>query len=162
MKQREPRQQVLLPARMRWDGAWVDGQVRNVSAHGLMLAAATLPPRGTYVEVAVGSLVITARAMWTGPECCGLRARSPIDFERLRERRAPRGAATTEFSGPDRRAPRPPVPQQAEASRQVGNLIQYLTALSVAVVVAGTVSWEVYKTMSAPMTTIAQAMAASK
>ncbi|MDO7844320.1 PilZ domain-containing protein [Sphingomonas immobilis] len=162
MKQREPRQQVLLPARMRWDGPWVEGQVRNVSTHGLMVAANTLPPRGTYVEVLVGSLSITARAMWTGPDGCGLRSRNAIEFDRLRERRAPRGPATAEFTGPDRRAPRPPVAQQAEDSRRIANIIQYLTALSVAVMVAGTVSWEVYKTMSAPLTTIENAMAAPK
>jgi hypothetical protein len=162
MIKRDPRMSVLLPARARWDGPWVAGNVQNVSRSGLMFSTDVLPPRGAYVEVAVGNLNITARAMWNSGNAVGLKARNPIDFELLRERRGTKRAedASATFKGPDRRAPRPPDRyRQEERSRELGNLMQYVTFALIAVAVAGGMGWEVYQTLSAPASKISMAMA---
>jgi PilZ domain len=160
MQQREPRFRTILPAQIRWNGPWRDASVQNVSSHGIMLRSAPVPQPGTYVELMVGSLSITARTVWAHADICGLRARTPIDFERLRERRSSDAhkASMAEFVGQNRRKSPPDFRRQAENSRNLGNAFQYLTALCVAVAVAGGLSWEVYKILSAPLSTVAIAM----
>lgn len=155
----------MLPARMRWEGHWVTGSVRNVSQHGVMLCMAETPPPGTYVELLVGAETITARSVWATEPNCGLRARSAINFEGLREpvSRSGRTSSLVEFgtavrhkvSRPERRA-------DAEKSRQTSYLLQYLTALVVAVLVAASIGWEVYRTLSAPLSSVSRAMAGEK
>jgi hypothetical protein len=165
MIKRDPRMSVLLPARARWDGPWVAGKVQNVSRSGLMFSSETPPPRGSYVEVMVGNLTITARAVWNYDGAVGLKARNPIDFELLRERRGtkPAADASASFKGPDRRAARPPERhRQEERSRELGNLMQYVTFALIAVAVAGGMGWEVYQTLSAPASKISMAMAGQR
>ncbi len=161
MNKRDPRMSVFLPARARWDGPWVQGSVQNVSRSGLLFTTNAPPPRGTYVEVIVGNLTITARAIWNSGSSVGLKARNPIDFELLRERRGTKAGqqATGSFNGPDRRAPRPPDRhRQEERSRELGNLMQYVTFALIAMAVAGGMGWEVYQTLSAPASKISLAM----
>ena len=165
MNKRDPRMSVFLPARARWDGPWVNGSIQNVSRSGLLFTTEAPPPRGTYVELIVGNLTITARAMWNHGGAVGLKARNPIDFELLRERRAANAgqSASASFNGPDRRAPRQPDRhRQEERSRELGNLMQYVTFALIAMAVAGGMGWEIYQTLSAPASKISLAMAGQR
>lgn len=150
MKTREPRIKVILPARLRWEGRWVTATIRNLSSRGLMVAAPAPPPPGTYVEVQVASQVITARTVWTQEQLCGLLAQGRLDVGQLCG-----GSGTRPTPDFDRRAtPRASVRQQADNSRQLASLFQYAVAVAFALTAAGSVGWEVYKTLSAPMTAI--------
>ena len=165
MHTREPRYRVLLPARLRWDGGWLAVSVRNVSKRGLMITAASLPPPGAYVELVVGAETITARAIWAHDQFCGLRSRNPLDFDRLRQPAGatPRTSPSSEWSAASRRAPqRRPELRHADHSRHTSHRLQYLTALIVAALVAANISWEVYKTMSAPILTTRLALGAPR
>lgn len=155
----------MLPARMRWDGAWRTASVRNVSAHGLQLSGPLLPPPGTYVELLIGAETIVARAVWSIDQACGLRARSPVNFGGLRERRSAAAAANAnaEFGRrADDRTPRVDHHALAERSRAVSYAIQYVIAAAVATLLAGSIGWEVYRTLSAPLSAVSVAIGGSK
>jgi len=79
MKARATRHSVLIRARMRAGGRPVDVCVRNISARGMMLQCADPPPRGTYVEVAIGKTSIVGRVAWTNNRRAGVQARELID-----------------------------------------------------------------------------------
>ena len=147
MKAREQRTKVILPARVRWEGRWVSATVRNMSSGGLMIAASVPPPPGTYVEVQIAEQTIAARAMWTQQQFCGLRAQGKLDVARLCGTPGPRAAAT-----PDRRGT--PREDRADRSRQFASLFQYCVALVFAVGAAGSLGWEVFNIISAPLTAI--------
>jgi hypothetical protein len=128
-----------------------------------MISAPTVPPRGAYVDLVVGSLMVTARTMWSEGPNCGLLARTEIDIDRLRGAPVPdrRVAKTPGFGKagqverriPDHRA-------QAENARNWSNAMQYITAMAVFAALGIGLSWEVYKTLSAPVAAISVAMAA--
>ena len=164
MKAREPRTKVLLPARMRWEGPWVAASVRNLSGHGMMLCSAAVPPIGTYVEVQVASQTITARAVWSADHTCGLLSRERLEVSRFL---APQSAGRRSAAAVDpmraawrheHNDPR----KSAERNRTISNLFQYCTAGLVAAAVAGSLGWEVYKTLSAPMSVIQSNLVQSK
>jgi hypothetical protein len=162
MKNREPRFRVMLPARLRWDGDWVAGSVRNVSSHGLMLCSPQVPPPGSYVELCVGGETITARAVWADDQLCGLRTRTPIDFERLRApaASADRRSDLVAFGSAVRDSAHQPDRRRApEHSRHLSYAFQYLTASIVATIAAGSIGWEVYQTLAAPLSAVTQSMA---
>lgn len=151
----------MLPARIRWDGGWINASVRNISAHGLMLCSPQVPPIGAYVELRVGSDTITARTMWAKGQSYGVRARDIIDFHRLRQ--GGRGAQPVAPPSMPRSAVRAAGGgRTVEQSRAISNAIQYLTAAAVAALVAWSVATEVYHTLSAPLATVSGAMDAPK
>jgi hypothetical protein len=165
MKSREPRIRVILPARMRWDGRWVSGSVRNVSSRGLMVCSSEIPPLGTYVELVVGSETITARTVWSDQQAWGVRSRSAIDFARLREASTTAGcaSASAEFGSVARHdVAHPARRRSAELNRHLSHAFQYVTALIVGSLVAGSIGWEVYRTLSAPLLRIAATMAGAR
>jgi hypothetical protein len=139
---------------MRWGGPWVTASVRDVSERGMMIHGSTLPPPGSYVDVMIGAQTVTARAIWSDDHTCGLQARSPLDLDQLRASPAASGRAKAiaDFTGSIAGAVRQPdIHGRAEASRQFSNILQYLTAIIIALLVSASMSWEVYKTLSAPM-----------
>jgi len=166
MNAREPRFRVMLPARVRWGSGWVTGSVRNVSEHGLMVCMGEPPPPpGTYVELLVGAETITARSVWADQPNCGLRTRGAINFDGLREpaSRSGRSAALAEFGSAVRHEiAKPERRTNPEHARHLSYAMQYLTALIVGALVAASIGWEVYQTLSAPMSSVSRAMAGDK
>ena len=160
MKEREARRKVLIPARMRWDGAWQSGKVRNVSSHGMMINMPGPPEPGTYVEVQLGATTHAARAVWTSGLAVGLRSREVIDLESLHMNsgRAPARTMIQQRGKLVAQTYQPAVRQRHEESRWLASLFQYATFVAVALCAASFVAWEVHKTLSASTSAISTAL----
>lgn len=83
MKQREPRQKVMLSARLRHDGTWADANILNVSTRGLLLHGSIRPARGTYLEIRRGSYVIVGRVVWVSANRFGVRTQDRLAIDSL-------------------------------------------------------------------------------
>src|SRR5690349_16447421 len=83
MKQREPRRNVLIRARMRNGPSWADVNIRNISSRGLMVQAASSPPRGSYVELRRGRHAIVARVAWSNGRRFGVQTQDRLDVDAI-------------------------------------------------------------------------------
>ena len=84
LRQREPRQSVILPVRIRMDSGWQDAQIRNVSSRGLMLVMNSPPPKGSFIEIRRGSEInVVGQVRWCGPDRCGIRSQDKINVAYL-------------------------------------------------------------------------------
>ena len=163
MKQREQRHQVLIPARVRWDGRWVAASIRNISSRGLMLRTQLPPPPGTYVEIQLGSGAIAARSVWTFDQACGLRSQDKLDVNALRGSRAgpvePRmSAAAAEARSQIRRPVVRNAQEQAARSERLSSLMQFFTVVAVGVGAASSIAYEAYQILSVPVAQIEERM----
>jgi len=73
VKTREPRQKVLIRARLRGPDGWHDACILNISSRGMLLQVAEPPARGSYLEIRRGSHVMMARVVWAGGHRLGVR-----------------------------------------------------------------------------------------
>lgn len=154
MKAREQRVSVLIPARVRWGGSWSTASIRNISSRGMMLRIAVPPSPGTYVEVQLNGRIITARAVWSADQSCGLQTQDKLDIGALGGTRA----AASPSTAPARPVRAPARLSSADAiaqSRRRSSLMQYATFAVVGLAAASSLGWEVYQTLSAPMNAIA-------
>lgn len=160
MKQREQRYQVQIPARMRWDGKWVVASIRNISTRGMMLRTTAPPPPGTYVEIQMNAGAVTARSVWTFEQACGLRTQDKLDVGALRGSRA--GGSTIARIHPQTAAAqsaiRRPISRGAEEeaarSRRFAAMFQFCMVVAVGVAAAGSLAYEAFHILSAPVTRI--------
>ncbi len=83
MKAREPRLTCVVKARMRLDGIWSDVCIRNISSRGMLVQAASAPPRGTYVELYRGRHVVVARVAWSKEHRFGIRTQDRLNVEAI-------------------------------------------------------------------------------
>ena len=161
MTPREPRYETVLPAKIRWDARWLPSTIRNVSTRGLMLRMPGPPPPGTYVEVQTPVGVLVARAMWTLNQSCGLRLQDRLDVQAILSGRNSTPRATSTAKPASVWAPRRQhidIGARAERSKRLGALMQFTIVVGVGSCAAGSIAWEVYKTMSAPLTAIGKQM----
>lgn len=94
MKPREPRQKVLIDARLRHDAGWSDARILDISRRGLMARAPVTPSRGAYVEFCRGTHRIVARVVWAKNGQFGAMAQDPIEISAVtRGEQAPPPAA---------------------------------------------------------------------
>jgi hypothetical protein len=125
---REPRQKVLIKARIRTAFAWNDACILNVSSQGLSLQVASPPPRGSYLEVWRGRSVIVARVIWTNHHRIGLHSQDRLtvsDFVDQTEP-APAGSISANgHAGVDRRSARRSSKQTYEGNRWRSRAIQF-------------------------------------
>jgi hypothetical protein len=158
MIQREERHAVLIPARMRWEGRWTAASIRNVSSKGMMVRTEAPPSPGTYVEMQLPSGVVAARTVWTMNQACGLKLQDRLDIGAILGKRSASVAGSgMRHSG----APRPrrePTPAElrarSERNQQLSSLMQFVIVVAVGVCAAGSLGWEVYKVLSAPMVAV--------
>lgn len=129
--------------------------VRNISAHGMMLRMPAPPVAGTYVEVEAGAIAVAARIVWALGQSCGLRSRDRFDLSSLN---AGRGRPTIQMAAIPARThqTRPVHRDDAERSRQISSLIQYLTFAALAVAAAGSLAYEVHQVLRAPFAAVEQ------
>jgi hypothetical protein len=84
LKLRAPRQKVLIRARMRISAGWNDACILNISERGLMIRAASAPPRhGSCVELRRGARIIIGRVMWADEDRFGLSTQDQLDVESI-------------------------------------------------------------------------------
>lgn len=84
---REPRQKVVLPAKMRAGAGQVDVCIRDVSSRGLLVQAGAPPARGTYVEILRPGYAVTGRVVWSRQHKFGVEAQGTISLPRVLDRR---------------------------------------------------------------------------
>jgi hypothetical protein len=83
VKPREPRQKVLIDARLRHDCGWSDARIVNLSSRGMLVRVAQAPARGSYVEIYRGPHRIVARVVWAQQDQFGAQAQDPITVDAI-------------------------------------------------------------------------------
>ena len=157
MKPREPRHKVLVRARIKAGAGWHDGCILNVSSRGLMLQAADPPPKGSYLEIRRGALVIVARVMWAKSHRFGVKSQDALPIDAIvRDVEVPVVGEGVRV-GDRRQAARPRL-STATRSRHQGRAIEYGFALALAVAAAGFAASEVYGLLSSPVEAVTAAL----
>lgn len=154
MKQREPRRNVMISARMRAGERWSDANILNVSSRGLLLHSGSPPSRGTYIEVRRGSYVIVARVVWTDANRFGVRAQDKLSFDSLvAERPAVMQPANDAGASNERRAsPRSDGLEWRHTQfRDRSRVLQFAWLLGIGFVLSTFVYKAVEDTLSQPM-----------
>lgn len=127
MKQREPRQRVILPVRLRLDNQWIDAQIRNVSSKGVMLVMKDPPPKGSFIEIRRGTTItIIGQVRWCASDRCGILAQDKINVSYLMSDKAQKDLSKDQAAFAERRATvRIITPEEAaEHSRLKSQLLQ--------------------------------------
>jgi hypothetical protein len=122
LKLREPRQKVMIKARMRDGACWNDALILNMSRRGLMVRSDRSPGRGAFLEIRRGAHVIVARVIWSGADRFGVQTQDPVPTNELvADSAAPAaGRGKAESGCHDRRANRRSAREHHESSRQWG------------------------------------------
>ncbi len=151
---REPRQKVVLPARMRAGAGQVDVCIRDISSRGMLIQAGVPPARGTYVEILRPGYSVTGRVVWSKQHKFGVEARGKISLAAVLERRStPRaGAGTAPFNqsseGPVRPGPRHDPATQAARARARSAFLQYAALGGAVTVVALLFAFSLFRGLS--------------
>ena len=157
MKPREPRQKVLVRARMKSGAGWHDTCILNVSSRGLLMQAADPPVTGSYLEIRRGALVIVARVMWTKSHRFGVKSQDELPIDAIvRDVVAPVVGEGVRVG--ERRQASQPLLSTATRSRHQGRAIEYGFAVALAVAAAGFAASEVYSLLSAPVEAVTAAL----
>src|SRR3954447_1683809 len=83
LKAREPRINVVVPARVRVGARWSDACILNISSRGLLIRSPERADRGSYVELRRGDQVIIGRVVLRSGARLGLRAQDRVPVEAI-------------------------------------------------------------------------------
>jgi hypothetical protein len=139
---------------MRCGAAWRDVRILNASARGLGLHSPDPPERGTYVEVRQGPIVIVARVVWANGSRFGVRTQTAVPIDSLAAGpNAARKAVEQQPTGAERieRRRSHRNERQHEASRAIGNAMEFAFVGILAACAAGAAFTMVRQTVEAPM-----------
>jgi Flp pilus assembly pilin Flp len=153
MKPREERRNVLIQARMRIDGKWVDVRIHNISSRGLLVQSTASPPRGTYVEIFKARHTIVARVVWSKNQRFGIHTRERLDVGALMGEVAPPKAdpaPSSERRSDPRRLTAAQVTQRLERSQRISSAVEFGAIVACGVIAAMITVSAVYETLSAP------------
>jgi hypothetical protein len=156
MKKREPRRRVMLPARMRLDGRWIDVSIRNLSSRGMQITAQQPVDRGAYVEIRRGRHVVIGRAVWRQGDSFGLQAQDRIDLDGITDR--PEATAALQPNGAPERRWRPRPTYDPGRSARWGSHMQAAGLGLVALAAAFTVAQTAHQTLRAALGDASQAL----
>ena len=158
MRPREVRDSVLFPVRIRDDERWSDGRIRNVSSRGMMLEMEAPPPRGSYLEIRRGDIIIVEQVRWSSDSRCGLRTQDHVPLDRLGHHHAePRHDGSYAEHVERRVQIRVVTPQEiAERSRSKARLFQTVTFILVGVAGAVFFATLIYDALEKPLRTITE------
>jgi hypothetical protein len=162
VKSREPRQKVLIDARLRDGGGWSDARILNLSSGGLMVRARQAPPRGTYVEICRGAHRIVARVVWAEDDRFGAMAQDRLAVAAFTRGESPDSTAPFAANANDRRAgPRVAAPKDlAERSRRWSRGFEFVAVVALAVAAAAVAFDTVSEALSKPLVLIEARLAA--
>lgn len=163
MKARETRRNVLVPARMRADGAWVDVCIHNVSSRGLLLRGEEPPERGTYVEILGPAQTIIGRVAWRAGRRFGVRTQDRINLDALIGAGVPESAsgegsaAGTDAGRGNADGPRAPSPMaMIERSRRISGALQFTLLVAFGAAAAILAFRAVQQALARPLSIIAR------
>lgn len=159
LKAREPRQKVMIPARMRAGETYVDVCVRNISSRGMMLQTASPPPPGSYIEILRGAYTVVGRIVWTKERRFGIHAADRIDINAIvnqTTRSGPR-PASRERRSPERRASPTPtdIVTRLERSRRIARAAEFGLLVAAGTAGAGLLATMAYGILASPFHSIA-------
>jgi hypothetical protein len=160
VKPREPRKKVRINARLRQDCGWSDARILDISRRGLMVRAAIVPTRGTYVEISRGTHRIVARVVWARDGRFGAFAQDPIDADAVaRGDQAPPAVAAN--LNHDRRAKRrESTGEREERSRRRSRQLEFFVIAALGSGAALLAFDTVGETLSRPLSQIEASLAA--
>ena len=159
---------MLIQARMRVDGKWVDVRIRNISSRGLLVQTSTPPPRGSYVEIFKARHTIVARVVWSDDQRFGIHSRERLDVGALIGEAAPnKPAGTTAPDAPrhlerrsdPRRLTAANVTQRLERSRRISALVEFGLITICGAIAAMIMVSTVYETLSQPFNHVSSSLA---
>jgi len=149
MKSREPRQKVLVRARIRAGAAWHDACILNVSSRGMLLQAADPPVRGSYLELRRGALVIVAQVMWSKTHRFGVKTQDALPVAAIVANAAVPEAGDGVRLGERRRLDRQQLPAH-QRSRHQGLIIEYGFVVALTAAAAVFAASQVYPLLATP------------
>lgn len=166
VKPREQRKKAILRATVCVNGSWTDACIIDVSARGLGLQTSRPPPRGTYVEIRNGSLLIVGRIVWANGQRFGVRTQDPLDVDAIA--RSAGEATKAPSPAPAKSQPldrakntRTHTDQNGEKSRFLGRSMQFLSLAAAAVAAALFVVSAVEQALVKPLADILSGIGAS-
>lgn len=170
VKAREPRQKVLIAARMRVGTAWVDARIENISSRGLLVRSRSAPEPGTYLEIRRAVYVIVGRAVWRRGDQFGVRTQDRLDIDAIINLppipQGPRpataaGAPTERRSDPERLAGRD-IAQRLSRSRHLSSILQLSFLVFAGLIAAALVASAMHDILSRPLTAIERTLGGDK
>lgn len=157
-KSREPREPVILPVRIRMDSGWINATIRNVSTKGMKLEMPSPPPKGSYVEIRRGPVVVVGQVRWVEQGCCGLLAQGRVPVAQLKGAPLPGTPARIGDCGTERErraSARILTPEEvAERSRVKSMLMQKVIIAAAGVAGAAFIGSMMYSALNKPMAAI--------
>jgi hypothetical protein len=163
MKPREARRKVVIPARMRDGGAWVDVCIRDISSRGMLVQAASPPPRGTYIEIYKARHRIVARVVWRKERRFGVHTQDKLDIGAIIEDAALAVAAPAAGSAPppERRADpgrltAAKLAERAERNRRLSAMFEFGCVVACGLAAAAITVSAVKQTLSRPLQSISE------
>ena len=160
VKPREPRQKVMIQARMRDGAKWSDALILNISSRGLLVRSDQSPNRGSYLEIRRGAHVIVARVVWSNAGRFGVQTQDLIPADRLTG--DPDAAAAQSLSATgqgDRRAAPRALEHRHQSSREKARAIEFaaisLTCALVALLIGSAMAEVVAKPLHAAQAALA-------
>jgi hypothetical protein len=162
MKAREPRRKVLIQARMRMDSGWADVCMLNISSRGMLLQAASPPPRGSYVEIRRAAHVIVGRVVWRKDRRFGIQTQDRMNIGAIVNDPCQTAATHRGVPGSDQLSERRNGPHRtpaqieldAEHSRRLGATLQFAVLAAATGIGALILMIAVLRTLADPMAAI--------
>ena len=137
---------------MRSGVSWHDVCILNMSRRGLGIQSAEPPPRGTYVEIRRGGLVVVARVMWAKGHRAGLHSQDALSVRALvREETANDRLPPPDYAKVERRRSPRSVEQRHERSRTTARALEFACFGLVAAVFGLTVFGTVEEALARPL-----------
>lgn len=159
MKSREPRNKVLVKARMQCGAQWRDVCILNFSSRGLGLTCDDAPPRGSYLEIRRGPYVIIARVAWSKGHRFGAKTQDPISScAILGSGIPPKGTAANGERLERRSVARPPAPRSSDMSRNQGRALEFFSLIFVVGVGAAFLAQAAYAQLASPLSKVSSAL----
>ena len=168
LKPREPRQTVLIRARMRTDLGWSDATIHNLSSNGLMVEASVPAERGAYIEIRRGRHVIVGRAMWRHGLRFGIRSQDrlaiadiiaePVATDRVKKPGADSAPALLERRAEDRQRASVRLDAKQQRSRWLGSALQFSAIVLAGFGAAGLTGSILYRLLFATTQSIMSAL----
>lgn len=147
---------------MRSEAGHSDICIRDISSRGMLVQAATAPPRGTYVEILRPGGSVTARVVWSKDRRFGLQSRDRIDMDAILDRRRTQRAGDSTVPAVQMGEPqRAPALARGVMSRHISSSIQFGFLVMLAAIGAMTLGAGIYAGLSGALGSVSAALAAN-
>ena len=135
--------------------------ILNISSRGMLLQAASPPPRGSYLEIRRSAFVIIAKVMWTRNHRFGVRSQDVLPVDAII------ADAVVPIVGEgvrvgERRAGARPKLATEQRSRHHGRMMEYGFIVTLAMAGAGFAATEVHALLAGPADAVTAALSGTE